>query len=155
MCEEHSLHRLCLGYCLKVCGKMKKLTERIARDSDFIQSLYPLLSFPFRERGGDNFKILLIVSFLDIRFRNLTAAQYVNSIAFVGSLDTLLPLYIDCPVIETHPPILIHDHEVSLLHTLPENARSNYCVSLSFRNIVILNLRRSHAQRTYRGLITS
>lgn len=114
------------------CVEMKKLTERIAGNSDFIQILHPLLSFAFRERGWDDFKILLIISLLNIGFGGLTAAQHINSIAFVRSLDTLLPLYVDCPVVETHPPVLIYDREVSLLHTLLEIARFNRSVSLSF-----------------------
>lgn len=125
--------------CLK-CGEMTKLTEGIAGNSDFTQIFHPQLSFTFRERGGDNFKILLIISLLNIRFGGLAAAQYVNSIAFVRSLDTVPPFYVDCPIMETHPPILLNDREVSLLHTLLENARSNHCVCFSFRNTVILDL---------------
>lgn len=107
----------------KACGEMTKLTEGIAGNSDFAQIFHPLLSFTFRERGGNNFKVLLIISLLNIRFWDLAAAQYVNSIAFVRSLDTLPPFYVNCPIMETHPPILLNDHEISLLHTLLENAR--------------------------------
>lgn len=75
MNEAHSLRFINMPVlCLKACGEMIKPTEGIAGNSDFAQIFHPLLSFTFRERGGDNFKILLIISLLNIRFWGLAAA---------------------------------------------------------------------------------